>query len=134
MEYYRDEANLPEGEYDGDAMTQTVREFLIDPASAWYCLYDGDRMVGVVAGYLCPIPWSKQITANVQFLFVIPSHRNLANANNLLKEFENWAWNQGAIRITAGDIGIDVERTQAFYEHNDYRVQGITLDKARPNE
>jgi GNAT superfamily N-acetyltransferase len=134
MEYYADEANLPEGEYNNDAMVETIREYLINPAHSWFCLYDGERMVGVCAGYLCAIPWSKKLIANVQFLFVIPSHRNLANAKNLLTEFENWAWNQGAVKITAGDIGIDVERTQTFYEHCGYGVQGITLDKEYTNE
>jgi GNAT superfamily N-acetyltransferase len=134
MEYYRDEANLPDGEYDSNEMTKTVREFLIDPAHAWFCMYEQQRMVGIVAGYLCPIPWSRKITANVQFLYVLPSHRNLASAVKLLKEFETWAWNQGAVKITAGDIGIDVERTQTFYEHCGYRVQGITLDKVYTDE
>jgi GNAT superfamily N-acetyltransferase len=134
MEYYRDEANLSDDEYHSDSMIQTVREYLIDPSHAWFCLYDRDRIVGVVAGYLCPVPWSKQITANVQFLYVLPSHRNLVDAVKLLKEFEIWAWNQGAVKITAGDIGIDVERTKTFYEHCGYRVQGITLDKAKSNE
>lgn len=134
MEYYRDEAQLPHGEYCSDAMTDTVREYLIDPNCQWFCLYDAGRIVGVCAGYLCAIPWSRNFTANVQFLFVIPSHRNLSNAVNLLNEFETWAWNQGAVKITAGDIGIDVERTQAFYEHCGYGVQGITLDKAKSNE
>ena len=134
MEYYRDEANLEDDDYDSNTMIETVREFLINPSHAWYCLYENQRMVGVVAGYLCPVPWNKKITANVQFLYVLPSHRNLANAVKLLKEFEIWAWNQGAIKITAGDIGIDVERTQTFYEHCGYSVQGITLDKAKSNE
>jgi GNAT superfamily N-acetyltransferase len=134
MEYYRDEANLPDGEYCSDAMTETVREYLIDPGCAWFCLYDSGRIVGVVAGYLCPIPWSRRITANVQFLYVIPSHRNLQNAVRLLKEFETWAWGQEAVKITAGDIGIDVERTQTFYEHCGYTVKGITLDKENTNE
>ena len=134
MEYYRDEANLPDGEYDSDAMIETVKEYIIDPSHAWFCLFEGERMVGICAGYLCAIPWSKNITANVQFLFVVPSHRNLASAVSLLKEFETWAWNQGAVKITAGDIGIDVERTQTFYEHCGYSVQGITLDKVKTNE
>lgn len=130
MEYYRDEAQLPEGQYSHKAMVNTVRNYLIDPTHAWFSMYDGTRMVGVVAGYLCALPWSEQMVANVQFMYVLPSHRNLQDAHALLKEFETWCCNQGAVSITAGDIGIDVARTQAFYEHCDYAVQGITLDKA----
>lgn len=134
MEYYRDEANLPDGEYDSDAMLETVRDYVIYGDHCWFNMYEGSRAVGLVAGYLVQLPWSRKIQAHVQFIYTIPSHRNLANANSLLKEFEAWAKNNGAEKITAGDIGIDPERTQAFYQNNGYTARGVNLDKEIVNE
>lgn len=129
MEYYRDEADLPEGEYDPDQMLKTVRNYMIHGDHAWFCLYEGQRIVGIVGGYASEIPWSKRIEAHIQFLYVLPSHRNIANARQLVDEFEIWAKNIGAVRISAGDIGINTERTRAFYTQIGFKDVGCWLNK-----
>ena len=134
MEYYRDEANLPDGEYDPDAMLNSVRSFMIQADHIWFNLYEGQRIVGIIGGYLTQLPWSRKIQAHVQFIYVLPSHRNLTNAKSLFEEFEKWAKNCGAERITAGDIGIDTERTQAFYQHLGFSAVGCNMKKDLNNE
>ena len=129
MEYYRDEANLPDGEYDSDAMAETIREFVIDPNHCWFNAYEGDRVVGLVAGFLMPIPWSRKVMAHVQFLYMLPSHRNLINGKQLVAHFEEWSKNLGAVKISAGDIGIATERTRAFYQQAGYADTGCWLSK-----
>lgn len=129
MEYYRDEANLPDGEYDSDAMADTIRNYVIDPQHAWFNAYEGDRIVGLVAGLLAPIPWSQRYMAHIQFLYMLPSHRNLVNGKELVKTFEQWALNLGAVKISAGDIGIDTERTRAFYQQAGFADTGCWLCK-----
>jgi len=133
MEYYRDEANLPDGEYDDGVMLQSIRNYMIYGDHCWFNLYEGSRAVGLIAGYLCEIPWSRKIQAHVQFIYTLPSHRNKTNADQLIKEFESWASNNGACRITAGDIGINTERTKVFYESHGYQPRGINLDKELTN-
>lgn len=129
MEYYRDEAGLPDGEYDSDAMAQSIREYVISPVHCWFNLYEGSRPVGLVAGYVVQIPWSQKFMAHIQFLYTLPSHRNVTNAKGLVKAFEDWAKSLEAIRVTAGDIGINVERTRTFYKQVGFEDTGCLLSK-----
>jgi len=129
MEYYRDEADLPDGEYDSDAMTETIRDYVISPVHAWFNMYEGSRAVGLVGGYIVQIPWSRKLIAHVQFLYLLPSHRNLVNGKELVKTFESWAKSMEAQKVTAGDIGINVERTRAFYKQAGFEDTGCLLSK-----
>lgn len=134
MEYYRDEANLPDGEYDSDVMLETIRNFVIDPTFSWFNMYEGNRVVGLVAGYIVQLPWSRKLIGHIQFIYTLPSHRNLTNAKDLVKTFEDWAINLGATQIDAGDIGIDPERTRVFYSQLGYKEKGCNLSKEMINE
>lgn len=129
VEYYRDEANLPEGEYDQDAVIESMKNFTINPNYFWVNGYDNGRPVGFIAGYLCPIPWSKHMTAHIQFIYMLPNYRNLVNGKQLVNEFETWAKALGAVRISAGDIGIDTERTRTFYQQLEFADTGCWLTK-----
>lgn len=120
--YYRDEATerMPRilDEYDENSMVETVRQHVIDYNSAWFNALEGQRVVGFVAGYLSACPWNRKIlTANISFIFLLPSHRNMDNFRDLLTSFTGWAKNCSATEITAGDIGIDVERSEKLYTH-----------------
>lgn len=134
MEYYRDEANLPDGEYDGDAMVESIRNLCINADSCWFNMYDGTRPVGLVAGYVVQLPWSRKLIAHVQFIYMLQSHRNLSNAKQLVNKFEEWARSLGAVKLSAGDIGIDPERTRVFYEQVGFRETGCSLSKELVNE
>jgi GNAT superfamily N-acetyltransferase len=120
--YYRDEAieAMPKiaDEYDENSMVQTVRTYSSNYEYCWFNLYEGQRPVGFVAGYLSECPWNVElITANIAFIFVLPSHRNMATFKQLLDRFTEWAKLCSAKEITAGDIGIDIERSRKLYEH-----------------
>lgn len=129
MEYYRDEANLPDGEYDSDAMLETVRDYMIHVDQCWFNLYEGSRIVGIVGGYVSEIPWSRRLMSHIQFLYTLPSHRNLTNARQLVDKFTEWSRELGAVKISAGDIGIDTERTRAFYQQVGFQDTGCWLSK-----
>lgn len=124
--YYRDEAieRMPRiaEEYDDDSMVETVRSHVIDYNSVWFNAMEGQRVVGFVAGYLSACPWNKRIlTANISFIYMLPSHRSMASFNQLLTAFTEWARNCSATEITAGDIGIDIERSQTLYSHMGFK-------------
>jgi GNAT superfamily N-acetyltransferase len=129
MEYYRDEADLPDGEYDADAMLETVRDYMIHADQCWFNLYEGSRVVGIIGGYVAQIPWSHRLMAHIQFVYTLPSHRNLTNARMLVDRFTQWSQEMGAVKISAGDIGIDTERTRAFYQQVGFSDTGCWLSK-----
>jgi GNAT superfamily N-acetyltransferase len=80
------------------------------------------------------LPWSRKLIAHVQFIYTIPSHRNLSNAKQLINKFEEWARTVGAEKLSAGDIGIDTERTRVFYQQVGFQESGCNLTKELINE
>lgn len=136
--YYRDEAirSLPkiEEEYDENSVIRTIRRMASKAEYCWFNAYDGQRVVGFIAGTLIPQPWNdKIISANIDFIFLLESHRNLAHYRQLMSEFEAWAKNYGASSITGGDIGIDIERSQRLYEHQGFTPM-LLMSKELINE
>ena len=120
--YYRDRAieSIPqiEEEYDENSVIKTIKARASRAEHCWFNAYDGQRIVGFVAGTLIPQPWNHQIlSANIDFIFLIDTHRNMDNFRLLMKKFEEWARHRGATSITGGDIGIDIDRTRTLFEH-----------------
>lgn len=120
--YYRDEAirSIPEieHEYDENSVIRTIRTYASKAEFCWFNAYQGQRIVGFIAGYLVPQPWNEKIlTANISFIFLLESHRNMDNFRSLMDKFEEWAKLYNAKYISGGDIGIDMERSQRLYQH-----------------
>jgi GNAT superfamily N-acetyltransferase len=120
--YYRDRAieSIPqiEEEYDENSVIKTIKARASRAEHCWFNAYDGQRVVGFIAGTLIPQPWNHQIlSANIDFIFLLDSHRNMDNFRLLMKKFEEWARHRGATSITGGDIGIDIDRTRTLFEH-----------------
>lgn len=131
--YYRDEAieTLPEieEEYDENAVLNTIRNYSIQYNHCWFNVYDNQRPVGFVAGYITEVPWSQtSLQANIQFIYCLKSHRNMDVFKQMVEEFENWAKEREVTKITAGDIGIDIERSRKIYEHLGY-TPGLIVSK-----
>jgi GNAT superfamily N-acetyltransferase len=136
--YYRDEAILSmpeiELEYDENSVIRTIRTHASRAEYCWFNAYEGQRVVGFVAGCLIPQPWNDKIlTANIDFIFLLESHRNLSNFKLLMKEFDGWAKTYGAKYISGGDIGIDLERSRTLYEHQGFKPQ-LLMTKELINE
>ena len=131
--YYRDAAieSLPEiaEQYDENSVIETVRTFASKWDHCWFNAYDQSRPVGFIAGYASECPWNKNIIdANIAFIYLIDSHKNLDNFRQLLTKFEEWARIIKARSITAGDIGIDPERTEKLYTHFGFKP-GVWMGK-----
>lgn len=126
--YYAQDAEVSDIEYDENEVVQTIKLY----ASHWeYCLfvlYEGQRPVGLIAGCVTKLPWTKQFNAHIDFVYILESHRNLQNFKMLLNEFEGWARLLKAKEITAGDLGIDPERNQKLYAHHGFKP-GMWMEK-----
>lgn len=136
--YYRDEAiaSLPSiaDHYDENSVIDTIRRHAVLLDHCWFNMYEGSRVIGFVAGHASECAWNRErIDANIAFIFVLESHRNMALFRELVTKFEQWARTIGAVAITAGDIGIDPVRTQALYEQLGF-VPGVWMNKDLPHE
>jgi GNAT superfamily N-acetyltransferase len=120
--YYRDDAaeKMPVilDEYDENSVINTIRNYFISYEHVWFNAYEGQRPVGFIAGSMGTVPWNDQLlVANLSFIYLLPSHRNMENFRDLYNQFEEWAKNIKAYKISAGDIGIDIDRSQKIYEY-----------------
>jgi len=126
--YYADEANIGD-EYDEDAVVETIRQHAIHNEYFWYNAYEGQRPVGLVAGAVTKAPWSKnEFYLHIELIYLLESHRTFSNFKLLLDKVEEHARQLGASKITAGDIGIDIERTKKLYNHFDFK-EGLWMSK-----
>lgn len=135
--YYRDEAieALPRiaDEYDENSVINTIKTFATKWDHCWFNAYDNNRPVGFIAGYASECPWNREIIdANIAFIYLLDSHKNMDNFRALINQFENWARTVKAQNITAGDIGINPERTQKLYEHFGFKP-GVWMGKELTN-
>lgn len=130
---YFDEAadSVPEmaEEWDENSVIQTVRQFSIDYNYFWFNAYEGQRPVGFIAGFATPTLWNNQrIDAHIALIYLLDSHRSMGNFKQLTDRAEEWARLIGAKELTAGDIGINPERTERLYEHLGY-TKGVWMGK-----
>jgi GNAT superfamily N-acetyltransferase len=131
--YYRDEAiqTMPKiaDEYDENSVIDTIKTFASKWDHIWLNAYDNQRPVGFIAGYASACPWNSNILdANIAFIYLLDSHKNMDNFRELLSQFEAWARTIKAQNITAGDIGINPERTEKLYEHFGFKP-GVWMGK-----
>jgi GNAT superfamily N-acetyltransferase len=130
---YFDEAaeNIPNmaDQYDENSVLETIKQYSSHYEYFWYNAYEGLRPVGFIAGFATPILWnSKLLDAHIALIYLLDSHRSMANFKQLMDKFEEWAKTIGAGNITAGDIGINPERTEKLYEHFGYK-RGVWMGK-----
>lgn len=131
--YYADEASIPDDEYDEDAVLETIRHYSSHYEYFWFNAYDGQRPVGIIAGCCTKAPWSKtKLHAHIELIYLLESHRTMDNFRTLLSKAEEWARTIKACEITAGDIGINPERTQKLYSHFDFKP-GVWMGKELTN-
>jgi hypothetical protein len=138
FQYYRDEAieSLPRirEEYDENTVITTIKTFASKWDHCWFNAYDNQRPVGFIAGYASECPWNKEIIyANIAFIYLLDTHKNMDNFRLLVNQFEVWARTIKAQSMTAGDIGIDPQRTQRLYEYLGFKP-GVWMGKELINE
>ena len=108
-----------EQDYDAESVINFVRTYASHWQHAWFVAFEySSRPCGFVAGSLINEPWNENITnANIDMIYLAPEQRNMDNFRRLVDHFTTWATTAGARRITAGDIGINPERTEKIYQH-----------------
>lgn len=106
-------------EYDEGSMIETIRTYASHYQHCWYLGFvDSTRPIALCAGSLTPTPWNENIlNANIDMIYIVPEHRSMDNFKTLVDYFNAWAAQFGARKITAGDIGINPDRTEKVYKH-----------------
>ena len=92
--------------------------------------YEGNQPVGFLWGYAMSMPWSKKKVAFDNLLYTIPAKRNGKAGVMLMKEWESWAKERGAVAVQISIAsGIHEEKTISFYKKMGYSYIGTQLRK-----
>lgn len=86
---------------------------------------------GFIWGLIAPIlPWSQDLIAIDQILYVDPEYRGKIYGRDLVRAYYDWASENGAkeVRISVGS-GIHHDRTENFYEKLGYTKVGSQYRK-----
>ena len=91
---------------------------------------ENGTITGMMWGYLEEFFFSEDRYATDILLYVTPEKRGTRAAWKLVKAFEGWAAEGGAVFIQPGvSTGIDNEGYARFYERMGYSVTGLNLSK-----
>lgn len=116
FEYYREEAGIDELNYDENKVLKTVREYNIRPNLFFRVAFNGLRPVGLIGGFLSEDPIESEITATIQFNYLIPEFNSVDNYAEMIAEFQNWAKALGVKQMRALDIGNNITRLNDVYD------------------
>jgi hypothetical protein len=93
-----------------------VREYCIRPNLFFRIALNGQRPVGLIGGFLSQDPVETQVTATIQFLYLIPEFAEINNYQNLVDEFVTWSSQFKVTQIRAIDIGYRMDRLKDVYD------------------
>jgi len=125
--YYRDEALVNDEKYSEDRVLQTVRQYCIKPSLFFRVAYNGQRPVGVIGGFLSEDPVESDLTATIQFNYLLPEFASVNGYEQLITEFEIWAKACKATALRAIDIGSNLNRLQDVYSELDFNPIRISI-------
>jgi len=87
-------------------------------------------IVGALLGLASRHFFSDDITASELAVYVAPDARGGSAAGKLIRQFEGWAAEQGAVDIVLGiSTEVHADRTAQLYERLGYTPSGISLVK-----
>jgi hypothetical protein len=114
--YYKDEAGISDERFDQNRLLNTLRQYNIRPNLFFRIAVNGLRPVGVIGGFLSEDPVEAEITATIQFNYLISEFNSVENYSQLIQEFETWSRQFKVEQIRALDIGEKTNRLFAVYD------------------
>jgi hypothetical protein len=125
--YYCEAADITEDKYDQDRARETVREYCIRPNLFFRIALNGQRPVGMIGGFLSQDPVETQVTATIQFLYLIPEFAEINNYQNLVDEFVAWGQQFKVTQVRAIDIGYRMDRLRDVYDELGFNPIRISI-------
>jgi hypothetical protein len=125
--YYRVEADIADDLYDENRVLSTIREYNIRPNLFFRVAYNGTRPVGLIGGFLSEDPIELEITATIQFNYLIPEFASVDNYGLLIDEFETWASQFKCTQMRAIDIGKNINRLNKIYDQLAFDPVKVTI-------
>jgi len=116
--------------FDWDVMGDWVSDRVSDSGSLVAGAWRGNDLVGSVIGLTFVPPYSNRVVAGDFIWYVRPEYRGGMTGVRLMRMFENWARDVGAVQILTGATsGIKSERGAALLERLGFVPTGTSVYK-----
>jgi hypothetical protein len=125
--YYKDDAQIAEDKYSENRVLATLREYTIRPHLYFRIALNGQRPIGVIGGFLSEDPVDTDLTATIQFNYLLPEFATVSNYGMMVEEFTCWAEACNATAIRAIDIGNNPNRLQDVYDELGFNPIRISI-------
>lgn len=114
-----------------EAKAVAMIEHLVEQSTgALFVATVGDHCVGMIAGLMGELFFSRAKYATDLVVFVTSEHRGSSMVVRLVKAFERWAIDAGASEILLGvSTGVATDRTVALYERLGYARTSVATIK-----
>jgi GNAT superfamily N-acetyltransferase len=117
-------------DFDWGKMEDWVSDRVNDDGSLVLGCWSGDFLVGAIVGLTFLPPYSNRLVAGDYIWYVRPEHRGGMAGVRLMKMFEDWARDVGAVQILTGATsGINSKRSAALLERLGFVPTGASLYK-----
>lgn len=117
-------------DFDDVKMHGWLVDRVVDGGSEVFTSWSGDDLVGCMIGLTFCYPYSNTLVAGDYIWYVVPEHRGGMVGVRLIRMFENWARDVGAVNICTGATsGINSKRGAAFLEKLGYSPVGTSVQK-----
>lgn len=123
---YADEAkghdNFP---FDLETALSSAAGTIVNEDGCFIIAYKDNEPVGFIWGHAHNLPWSKEKLAFDTILYVRPSSRKSSVAYRLMKEWEEWASERGAVEVQISIAsGIHEDSSVSFFKKLGYSYIG----------
>lgn len=127
------ESNFRHRNFDSDKLELLGQTILTNPTTWCGLVAEHDNtVIGMYVGYMTEFWFGRDAVAQEYLLYVQQTRRGSLAAVKLIKEYEQWAWQNGATEIRPStSTGIQRDRIRSFYEHMGYEVTGYTFRKTK---
>ena len=117
--------------YNREKVLLGIKDILEDPSQCIIIYTIKDKFIGIFLGYLSTWYTGDDIVAQDKTWFVLPEYRTKTRAAIVLvKAFEKWAKDNGAMSICPGSMtGGDIDVVCKLYERLGYKAIGYNFKK-----
>jgi GNAT superfamily N-acetyltransferase len=108
----------------------SLQKLIQSPNVVYFLAIEDNKIIGSIGGAVIPYFFSTRKKAGDLGFYVEPEYRGSRAAIKLVNALESWAKEKGIEDLYLGQTtGVDVDKTQDFYERLGYKVVGVNTIK-----
>ena len=127
MSYYRDEVNISDEDWDENSVIQSIKFYATNLELTCLVAVENSRIVGCLLASMKKEFYNNNVSAAIQMLYLLPSHRQRENYQQLYNEFLNWTIGTKLEKILLIDIVDRTDRLDPISDMLDFSTSSFKI-------